>query len=149
MDWRESAIRDMLDSNAMTGFVGVSRRKGTPRRLEGFILFRSMADEGEILSLAIRPELRRRGLAGKLLKHALLFMGELCVRHVFLEVSAANRAAITFYRRSGFKIVGVRPRYYMSPGGTQHSALVFRITLSPTRKRGSRGNYIVMRSAEK
>ena len=36
----------------------------------------------------------------------------LSIRKIFLEVSSLNKAAIKFYEKNGFKIIGVRPNYY-------------------------------------
>lgn len=130
MTWRESDIRDMLGSGGMTGFARISSHHGAPRRLDGFILFRTMADEGEILSLAVRQQSRRRGVASDFLTRTLIFMDNRHVKRVFLEVNAANRAAIAFYKRSGFRIIGVRRGYYASNKATKQDAMVLGMTLS-------------------
>ena len=99
MQWRETDIRDMLRSGAMIGFIHVTGRTGAPLRLDGYILFRTMADEGEILSVAVHGQARRRGIAGILMAHALQDMRSVKVQRVFLEVGETNRAAINFYKR--------------------------------------------------
>jgi [ribosomal protein S18]-alanine N-acetyltransferase len=139
MNWRESDIRDMLESGGMTGFARISYRHGAPRRLDGYILFRIMADEGEILSLAVRKQSRRRGIANNILSRTLIFMDNKHVKRAFLEVSAANRVAIAFYTRSGFKISGVRPGYYATNRGANHNALVLGFCFSPVGMRRIRG----------
>lgn len=144
MNWRESDIRDMLGSGGMTGFARVSCRHGAPRRLDGYVLFRIMADEAEILSLAVRKQSRRDGIANKLLTRTLLFMDNKHVKRVFLEVSDANRVAIAFYTRSGFRINGIRPGYYATNRGTKHDALILESTLSAAvmeRIRGKHSNH--------
>jgi len=128
MQWRETDIRDMLRSGAMTGFTHVTRRTGAPLRLNGYILFRTMADEGEILSVAVCGQARRRGIAGTLMAHALQDMWEAKVQRVFLEVCEANRAATNFYKGTNFKIVGRRHNYYGSTSGHKYDALVLRWT---------------------
>lgn len=83
--------------------------------LVGFLMARRTGDEMEILNLAVEPALRRRGLAGRMLKAALAFGRAWGVRKAFLEVRESNAAAMAFYRRHGFAMVGRRPRYYSSP----------------------------------
>ena len=83
-----------------------------------------MADEGEILSVAVRGQARRRGIAGILMAYALQDMQDEKVQLVFLEVGGANRAAINFYKRTNFEIVGQRPNYYDSISGHKYDALV-------------------------
>lgn len=133
MNWRKSEIKDMLRSGAMTGFAGIRRRSGAPPRLDGYVLFRTMADEGEILSIAVHGQTRRRGVAGALLTRTLIFMDNKHVKRVFLEVSGANRAAITFYTKSGFRIIDIRRNYYRSYFGHPHNALLFCGTFSSSR----------------
>jgi len=87
-----------------------------------------MADEGEILSVAVCGQARRRGIAGTLMAHALQDMWEAKVQRVFLEVGEANRAAINFYKRTNFEIVGQRHNYYGSTSGHKSNALVLRWT---------------------
>jgi [ribosomal protein S18]-alanine N-acetyltransferase len=135
MDWSEASIRDMLLSGGVTGFVGVFRRNGAPSRLDGYILFRAMADEGEILSLAVRPKVRKHGIASKILTRTLILMNREHVKRVFLEVSVTNRAAIAFYRTFGFQIIGVRKGYYTSIQGKKTNALALCLTLSSRRIR--------------
>jgi ribosomal-protein-alanine N-acetyltransferase len=43
---------------------------------------------------------------------------------MFLEVEAANKAAVHLYEKLGFKKIGERPAYYTGPDGTRSAALV-------------------------
>jgi [ribosomal protein S18]-alanine N-acetyltransferase len=82
----------------------------------GFIIGRSMGDEAEILNLAVRCEVRGRGVGTALVK-ALLnrYARGNVVRRTFLEVRESNRVAIAFYEGLGFKKIGRRERYYREP----------------------------------
>jgi ribosomal-protein-alanine N-acetyltransferase len=84
-------------------------------QIAGVISGRRIADEGEILNLAVRPMCRRQGI-GKTLVEALLeaFAREHAVE-VFLEVRECNATAIAFYESLGFRQVGKRPCYYQNP----------------------------------
>ena len=93
----------------------------------GFVLARVVADEAEILTLAVDPHRQGQG-AGHLLLQAA--MGEAQRRGavaIFLEVAPSNAAALALYGSAGFVQVGRRPRYY--PGGGD--ALVLRGPLNP------------------
>ncbi len=85
------------------------------RDLVGFLVARRMADEMEILNLAIEPALRRRGVGRRLLEAALELGRARSAKRVFLEVRASNAAAIGFYERHGFARIARRPRYYTAP----------------------------------
>ena len=93
----------------------------------GLILARVAADEAEILTLAVTPQARGRGLGRRLLQTALDHARTQGAASMFLEVSPANAPALALYARAGFAPVGRRPRYY--PGGGD--ALVLRRPLSP------------------
>ena len=89
--------------------------EGPPGTVLGFVVTRRVADEGEILDLAVRESARRAGVGTALLGVALADLGDAGVRRVFLEVRASNTAAQGFYRRHGFTAVGRRADYYRTP----------------------------------
>ncbi|MBV6656454.1 MAG: GNAT family N-acetyltransferase [Devosiaceae bacterium] len=93
---------------------------------EGFILVRHAADEGEVLTLAVNPAARGRGLGTRLLDEALIALRQQGVAAVFLEVAESNHAALSVYRRRGFRQVGERPAYAKQADGTRQRALVMR-----------------------
>jgi ribosomal-protein-alanine acetyltransferase len=87
----------------------------TEKGVVGFLVARIMADEMEILNLAVDPGERRRGVGGALL-HAAIEHGQRCrARRAFLEVRESNRTARRFYERRGFVVFGRRRRYYSNP----------------------------------
>lgn len=106
--WSERAIAELL---ATPGVLGWLHPAG------GMILTRVVADEAEILTLAVAPPVRRRGIARGLLGAAIAEFSRLGIMSVFLEVSAANVAARALYATLGFSAVGERPHYY-SDGAT-------------------------------
>ncbi|MGJ4993015.1 ribosomal protein S18-alanine N-acetyltransferase [Bradyrhizobium sp. HKCCYLR20261] len=100
------------------------------RKLIGFIVSRIGADEAEILSVALDPNQRGRGLSRDLLLTHLGHLAGRGVRTVFLEVEENNQPARRLYERAGFSTVGRRERYYLQPGGEQLNALLMRRDLS-------------------
>ena len=81
----------------------------------GFLLARAVADEMEILNLAVVPAQRRRGLARRLVAEALGRGHAQGVTQCWLEVRASNRTALGFYRALGFQEHTRRPNYYRNP----------------------------------
>jgi ribosomal-protein-alanine N-acetyltransferase len=94
--------------------------------IEGFIMVRQAADEGEVLTFAVTRHCRRRGYGERLLDDALVLLRQKGVSAVFLEVAESNKAALGLYRRRGFLQVGERPAYALQADGTKVRALVMR-----------------------
>ena len=90
------------------------------------ILAQAAADESEILTLAVYPGQRRRGIGSLLLRTAMDRAAARGAVSMFLEVAVTNHAARALYDSHGFIEAGLRPRYYSD--GTD--ALVLRSTLS-------------------
>ena len=105
--WGEDEVRSLLlDRNV------VCHRAMVARTLVGFILSRLAAGEAEILSVAVAPPWRGRGLSRPLLDLHLRRLAGLGARTVFLEVDEKNAPAGRLYRKAGFYDVGRRQGYY-------------------------------------
>lgn len=98
---------------------------------EGFILARAVAGESEIITLAVTPAARRKGVARALLQAAITRSVESGSDQMFLEVADDNVPAIALYRAFDFKPVGRRRGYYARTGGAPSvDALVMRRALN-------------------
>ena len=71
--------------------------------------------EGYITNVAVFPQYRRRGAAGKLLDVFLRFARANHLAFLTLEVRPSNAAAIALYTRFGFREAGRRRNYYDLP----------------------------------
>ena len=117
--WGTNEFEQMLlDRNTLV------HRLQQGRQMIGFSVSRIAADEAEILSIAIAPNQRGRGLSRELLRVHLGHLAGRGVKKVFLEVDENNQAARRLYERAGFHAVGRRERYYHDAGGEQLNALV-------------------------
>ncbi len=76
----------------------------------GQIGVKRVADELHVMTIAVRPEHRCRGLARRLVEAALAEYPD--IRRVYLEVRPGNTAARALYGSLGFFVTGARPRYY-------------------------------------
>lgn len=115
--WDEEEVARLLLDSAVA-----ADRLTIRRTLAGFIMSRMAADEAEILSVAIAPARRGRGLSRPLLDFHLRSLAGRGVRAVFLEVDEHNEPACLLYAGAGFTEVGRRTGYY--EGGA--TALVLR-----------------------
>jgi len=88
-------------------------------RIWGYIIF---SPEGHIISLAVLPPQRKKGVGKELLQKA---METPRLKGLQAEVRRSNLGAQAFYLRMGFRIVGAVPNYYGN-----EDALIFQWTPS-------------------
>ena len=119
--WSEAAFREALSSDRTFALVAEGARGPA-----GYLIGREAGGSGEILNLAVAPQLRWRGLGGALLEKGLVEFRRREASEVFLEVRESNRSAQALYLARGFRPVGQRAAYYRNP---REDALVLRLTL--------------------
>jgi ribosomal-protein-alanine N-acetyltransferase len=101
----------------------------TAAGVTGFLIARQVADEAEVLNLAVLTEARRQDQASALLGAALDQFRSSGVLRMFLEVRESNQPAIAFYAKHGFIASGRRKAYYRDP---VEDALCMEMKFSPT-----------------
>ncbi|HXZ21688.1 MAG TPA: ribosomal protein S18-alanine N-acetyltransferase [Pseudolabrys sp.] len=121
--WSEQEVEGLLLDRHV-----IAHRAMIGSKLAGFIMSRVVEDEAEILSVAVDPRRRGRGLARKLLGLHMRRLAGLGARAVFLEVDEHNNPALRLYHRAGFSEVSRRANYY--PGRETAAALVLRRDLA-------------------
>jgi ribosomal-protein-alanine N-acetyltransferase len=84
-------------------------------QIGGFLLGRLVADQAELLNLAVVAEQRRQGAGTALLAKALEEWRSLGAKSAYLEVRESNTGAIAFYDKYGFAKTGLRKGYYRAP----------------------------------
>ncbi len=130
--WSQSEIAKLALQDNVT--LLVARTVGDPDGpILGFNIIRRAEDEAEILSVAVDPKGRGRGIGESLMREAILRLRADRVEKLILEVDGANEPAVRLYNRLGFQTVGSRPGYYAGEpeNGSQErsSALVMRLDL--------------------
>jgi ribosomal-protein-alanine N-acetyltransferase len=120
--WSPSELQRMSRQPGAGAFV-----LETGPHLAGILLLRMAADEAEVLTLAVASSHRRRGGASQLFALGLNWLRNHHVDSLYLEVSAANSAAIGFYERHGFTTVGTRPAYYRTTSGGCEDAYLMKL----------------------
>jgi ribosomal-protein-alanine N-acetyltransferase len=118
--WDAAAFEALLDQSGVLAIEAPG----------GFILIRTVADEAEILTLAVDPVARRRGLGARLVRDGAAAAAAGGAARLFLEVADDNTAALAVYARAGFLEAGRRPGYYARPDGRPRDALILALNLS-------------------
>ena len=127
--WSVEDIRAVLAGPG--GFGLVVRAPGT-EVVVAFVLARAIADEAEVLTLAVDPAHRRAGAGQALVEAVAIAAAAAGARSLFLEVASDNAAALAIYRAAGFTQTGRRPDYYRRPGGAADALVLRRDLNSPT-----------------
>lgn len=117
--------RDMAELLASPGVAGLLVE--VEGHADGFALWRTAADEAELLTIAVQADRRRQGLGRALLAAVVERARRSGAHRLFLEVGADNGPARRLYSQAGFVEVGRRPGYYRRHTGFA-DALVLRLT---------------------
>jgi ribosomal-protein-alanine N-acetyltransferase len=88
----------------------------------GFSLARAVADEAELLLLAVKPAMQGRGIGKMLLERFTEAARERGATRLHLEVREGNHA-LSLYERACFTLVGRRRNYYSGHSGQTYHAL--------------------------
>ena len=107
----EKMVADLIDSSWDEVWVLEAEEDG----VVGYINFRFIAGEGELMRIAVLPNLRGRGLSRKLMDKMVESASKNAVTDMTLEVRAGNEPAIGLYRAYGFVSEAVRKGYYHNP----------------------------------
>ncbi len=128
--WGERAWtrQDMAELLASPGVTGLVLQVGAADA--GLAICRVVADEAELITLAVGAAYRRRGAARRLLAAVLDHVRAAGAKTLFLEVAADNPAALRLYETTGFHTAGSRPAYFRRGSGPAADAIVMRLDLS-------------------
>ncbi|HET9589551.1 MAG TPA: ribosomal protein S18-alanine N-acetyltransferase [Anaerolineales bacterium] len=108
LPWPERSFRfELTDNPASRCWVAE-----IDHRIVGMIVVWLLVDEAHVATLATHPDFRRRGIAKRLLSHALQHLIDEGAESSFLEVRESNLPAQEMYRKFGYEESGRRPRYY-------------------------------------
>jgi len=97
-------LSQLADANPHTFLVAVIRDK-----IVGYAVIDRWPEQEHLVSIAVIPESRRKGVGQALLDH---LIEKMQTRSLRLEVRRSNKAALELYRKSGFVQTGIAPSYY-------------------------------------
>mgnify|MGYP003282027675 FL=1 len=109
--WSRNMLAEELDNYLSAFLVALDDNDN----VAGYAGLQAVLDEGYITNVAVRPDCRRQGIAGKLLQVFLDFAKGNHLAFLSLEVRASNYDAIALYGSRGFRSVGRRKNYYEHP----------------------------------
>ncbi len=78
----------------------------------GFICFRNVGEESELLNIGVHPLYRRRGIGKGLMQFYMELGAAKQIRTFHLEVRASNPPAIHLYQKFSYQPAGTRKKFY-------------------------------------
>lgn len=108
--WSETMLLESLESRLDVWFVLEGQET-----LVGYANLRVIGEEGEIMRIAVHPDVRGHGYGKKLMEQMASFAKMQGVTAMTLEVRSGNISALTLYKSYGFEPEAVRKDYYREP----------------------------------
>jgi len=96
------------EKNKIVGYIMCRMETGLPNL--GFL---GLVRKGHVVSIAVLPEHRRKGVGHSLMREAMQNMERYKAKECYLEVRVSNNPAIKLYKKLGFQIVKTIPSYYI------------------------------------
>jgi tRNA threonylcarbamoyl adenosine modification protein YeaZ len=127
--WDSTAMAALLATPGSIALLATLDKAGEKQPC-GFVLLRTAADEMEVLTVAVLPHTRRRGVARALMQAVRRYAGQTGTKKIFIEYARDNQAAHALYENVGYARNGVRPNYYKNPDGTASDAITATLCLS-------------------
>lgn len=84
-------------------------------RIVGFAGIMLIADEAELLNIAVAPSFRGRKIGQALLEKMIALAKEKGIKRMLLEVRESNTSAMSLYCKNQFVKLGERKNYYSHP----------------------------------
>ena len=106
--WSVESLRRTFANPCNTGLIAMHRDE-----FAGYVIAQRIAGEGEILRIAVKPELRRSGVGRRLI--AALEEASPDITEWNLEVRASNEPARGLYGSAGYVPMYIRQDYYSDP----------------------------------
>jgi ribosomal-protein-alanine N-acetyltransferase len=78
----------------------------------GYICFRNVTDESELLNLCVHPQYRQLGIGKKLMEFYMDFCSRKGIKTFYLEVNSSNGSAIHLYQCFSYQSFGMRKKFY-------------------------------------
>ena len=118
--WPTADFQSFLEDRNTPAYIACDAK----RRIAGFALIRTVADEAELLTIAVEPRWRGKSVGRALMDAVFADLMMSPARRMFLEVDEQNHAAIRLYEKLGFSTISSRKGYYPRPDGSAATALV-------------------------
>jgi ribosomal-protein-alanine N-acetyltransferase len=109
--WSRNMFAEEMGNPFAHCFV-MQTEEGSKELLIGFICFRNMMEESELLNICVHPDHRQLGVSKKMMKFYIEFCRRSGVKTFYLEVDSSNHSAIHLYQLFSYQTWGMRKKFY-------------------------------------
>lgn len=109
--WSRNMFADEMRNTFAFCFV-MKKEDELKRPVIGFICFRNIAEESELLKICVHSDYRQQGIGKQLMKFYMDFSRERGVKTFYLEVYSSNHSAIHLYQLFAYHPSGTRKNFY-------------------------------------
>ena len=120
--WTQRMFAEETKNASSHCFIGETRR-ASAREVVGFICFRTVGEESELLNLCVRPRYRRQSLGKRLMRFYIDFCRKRRIKTFYLDVDPSNEPALRLYQSFCYILSGTRKSFY---GGKSDALLMAR-----------------------
>jgi ribosomal-protein-alanine N-acetyltransferase len=109
--WSKIMFAEEMGNRLAHCFV-MKTEDGSKQPVIGFICFRDMPEESELLNIGVHPDYRQLGIGKKLMQFYIDFSHQRGIRTFYLEVNSSNTSAIHLYQSLSYQSAGMRKKFY-------------------------------------
>jgi len=109
--WSKNMFIKEMQNHFSHCFV-IKTGKPPPQPVIGFICFRNVTGESELLNICVHPQYRQLGISKKLMEFYMDFCSRKGIKTYYLEVNSSNVSAIHLYQYFFYKFFGMRKNFY-------------------------------------
>jgi ribosomal-protein-alanine N-acetyltransferase len=109
--WSQNLFAEEMKNPFAYCFI-IQMEETSKHQVMGFICFRNIGDESELLNLCVHPQYRQMGIGKKLMLFYIGFSRKMKIKTFYLEVNALNQPAVHLYRHFSYQSLGMRRKFY-------------------------------------
>lgn len=109
--WSKSMFAEEMRNPLAACFV-MKIEDRSRQRVIGFICFRNVAEESELLNICVHSDYRQLGAGRRLMEFYVEFSRRRGIKTFHLEVHSSNHSAIRLYRMFSYEASGMRKKFY-------------------------------------
>lgn len=108
--WSEQSFRFELSHDHSMFWVFIWEES-----LAGYQVGWSIVNSYHLHNLAVMPAYQGQGLGSEVLRFLQSYLERLALQAIELEVRASNVRGLALYKKLGYRVIGIRRRYYREP----------------------------------